>query len=564
MLEIQLNTEQSDSQLTTINTDIYQGELVESQVVMNATSAPDWSNSAKELLESLPQAWTRGLLYLLVVFAAIIIPWAMLAKVDETGTGRGRLEPKGSLSRLESAAAGTVVAVRAKEGDIVQQNQVLLELDSDKVRSELQQAQTKLEGQRNRLAQLMISKNQSAIAINTQQQQNQSQVLEKAAQAEQSRQNLVDKESSTPLLLNSKAAQITQAEKSVQDSKSSLLIQQAEKSTQVNQAREKLNGAKDTYSKITSRLERNRREVQRYYTLAQQGVVPQAKVLEVEEIFNETDRLRSQAAADIKLSEETLKEQEINYNKVFNQLQTDIQRNEFSVQEQKREYQKLQKQQGADVVQATIRLREQVEGQKGLKSSGQLTLVKSQEQLNEIRAQIGAAEIEIVQSQNQIKGLQRELEQKLLRAPTNGILVQLPVKQAQAFVQTGQLVAQIAPQDSRTIVKAQIPSQESGFLKAGMPVKVKFDAYPFQDYGVVTGKVQWVSPDSKVSEANGVKTETFELDVLLDQNHIQHRGNRVDLSLGQTATVEVITRQRHIIDFIIDPFKQLQKGGLKL
>jgi HlyD family secretion protein len=33
---------------------------------------------------------------------------------------------------------------------------------------------------------------------------------------------------------------------------------------------------------------------------------------------------------------------------------------------------------------------------------------------------------------------------------------------------------------------------------------------------------------------------------------------------GDTATAEVIVRQRRIIDFLLDPFKKLQQGGVKL
>jgi hemolysin D len=563
------SSEQSDQQelKEASNTEMYQVESSKNYSVLKSSLTKlttDWSDAAKEMLESLPQVWTRGLLYLLMFSAAVIIPWSMISKIEETGTGRGRLEPNGSPNRLESAASGTVISVRAKEGDIVEQNQVLLELESDKNRAELQQTQTRLDGQKNRLSQLVVSKNQAAIAINTQQQQNQSQVLEKTAQADQSKQGLYDKKSSTSLVLTSKIAQVNQAKKNLADSESSLLVQQTEKAAQVNQVREKLSSAKTTYTKLNSKFKRNKLEVQRYQNLWKQGGVPQVKVVEIEELFNETDRLRSQAAADVKLAEESLKEQQSNYAKVVSQLQSDVQRNEFSVQEQQREYQKLQKQQGSDITQATIRLREQVEGQKGLKSSGELALSKSREQLNELQSQIGVVETEISQIQIQIQSLQKELEQKVLRAPVKGILVQLPVKQAKSFVQTGQLVAQIAPQSSKTIMRTQIPSQESGFLKVGMPAKVKFDAYPFQDYGVVMGKVQWVSPDSKVSESNGSKAEVFEIDVALDQSYIQNRENRIPLALGQAATVEVVVRQRRVIDFIIDPFKQLQKGGVKM
>lgn len=572
MLDTKTSQEQSDSLTDEFSIDhsftdeIHQGELVEefSPEKSFITPATDWSNAAKELLDSLPQAWTRSLLYFLVVFSMIVIPWSILAKIDETGTGRGRLEPNGSSSRLESAVSGTVVSVLAKEGETVQKNQVLLELESDKARAELQQAQTKLEGQKNRLSQLLANKNQAMIAINAQQQQNQSQTLEKAAQAEQSKQNLVEKQSNTPVFLSNKIAQVNQAQKNLDQSKSALTIQQAEKAAQVSQSREKLNSAKIQYAKLDSKFNRAKLEVQRYENLWRQGIIAQVKLLEIQESANEADRLRYQSAAEVKLLDEALKEQQSNYIKVINQLKADIQRNEFSLQEQQREYQKISKQQNFDVARAEIQLKEQREGQKGLKSSGELTLAKSQEQLNELQSQIVAAETEIAQSNSQIQSLQKDLEQKFLRAPISGTLIQLPIKQSKSFVQTGQMIAQIAPQSSKIIVKAQMPSQESGFIKVGTPVKIKFDAYPFQDYGIVSGKVQWISPDSKVIESNGSKAEVFEVDVSLDHDYIQNGESRIPLTLGQTAIVEVVVRQRRVIDFIIDPFKQLQKGGAKL
>jgi HlyD family secretion protein len=97
-----------------------------------------------------------------------------------------------------------------------------------------------------------------------------------------------------------------------------------------------------------------------------------------------------------------------------------------------------------------------------------------------------------------------------------------------------------------------------------MAVKMKFDAYPFQDYGVVEGKVSQISPTSKVTETNQGQIATFDWEIELKQTGIKTSNGCTALSPGQTATAEVIVRQRRIIDFILDPFKKLQKGGLEL
>ena len=97
-----------------------------------------------------------------------------------------------------------------------------------------------------------------------------------------------------------------------------------------------------------------------------------------------------------------------------------------------------------------------------------------------------------------------------------------------------------------------------------MPVKVKFDAYPFQEYGVLPGKVTWISPDSKVESATPGTPLSYELRIALDKPYIENGSRRIPLTPGQTAQAEVIVRQRRAIDLLLDPFKKLQKGGLEL
>jgi hemolysin D len=524
-------------------------------------AAEDWSDTVKDAIEALPQLWTRGLFYVLLLFTCTILPWAMLSKFDETGAGRGRIETKGSSNRLESATSGQVIAVRVQEGQSVQKGQVLLELESDAVRAEVQQAKTKLEGQMNRLSQLGIAKNQVTIAIATQQQQNKAQAVEKLAQFEQAQQNLADKQSSAPLSENLKLIQLDRAGKILTDSKANLLIQTTEKAAQLRQARQRLAAAKTSLIINDSKYQWSLKELKRYQYLHEQGGVPEVKLVEIQGIAKEMERMTAQSAADVALAETGIKEQESNYSKVIYQLQADIRQSESKLLEQNREYQQISAQQKVAIQQAESRLKEQQGNRDSLLQGGKLAIFKSEEQLKDLQSQIGTLNNEISQTQQQIKELERQLAQKIIRAPVAGIVLQLPFKQPKSFIQTGQLVVQIAPQGASTILKVQMPSENTGFLKTGMPVKVKFDAYPFQDYGVIEGKVQKVSPDSKLVDVGNGKIEAFEVDVMLDRNYIQSQGKRIPLNLGQTATAEVIVRQRQTIDLILDPFKKLQQGG---
>jgi HlyD family secretion protein len=440
------------------------GTVLSTQSKSSESVADDWSSLTKELVDTLPRVWTRGLLYFLVVFAAIVLPWAALSKVDETGSARGRLEPQGKTLKLDAPVAGTVAAVKVKEGQTVKAGQILLELESELNRTELQQAQARLEGHQNRAGQLEQVKNQLAIAIRTQQLQSQAQASEQLAQ--------------------------------------------------LSQIRQRINSSQKVSAIEQERLAVTQNDVRRHQSLWQAGVVPKIKLEEVESVAFERQRLLEQAQSDSQQAQTELKKQQSAYN--------------------------------------------------GVIRSGELAVLESQRQLKELQSQVSSIRSEITQTQKLIQSLQFQLQQRVLRAPMDGTIFQLSIDNAGTVLQPGQAITQVAPLGAPLVFRAQMPSQESGFLRLGMPVKLKFDAYPFQDYGVMPGRLRWISPDSKVVETAQGKVENFELEIVLAQTYIQTQNKRIALTPGQTATAEVIVRQRRIIDFVLDPFKKLQKGGLDL
>ncbi|MGV2389362.1 MAG UNVERIFIED_CONTAM: hypothetical protein LVR29_17220 [Microcystis novacekii LVE1205-3] len=75
----------------------------------------NWSFQTKELIDTLPLPWTRGLLYFLLIFVSIILPWAIFSKVDETSVWPGKLEPQGETVKLDAITAGEVEKIYVRE-----------------------------------------------------------------------------------------------------------------------------------------------------------------------------------------------------------------------------------------------------------------------------------------------------------------------------------------------------------------------------------------------------------------------------------------------------------------
>lgn len=477
-------------------------------------NAQDLYYGTEELLDALPRPWTRGFLYVLVGFAVLVLPWAVVSKVDETGSAKGRIEPQGATQKLDSLAGGSVIAVRVKEGDSVRAGQVLLELESDILRTELQQAQTKLFGLQNQRSQLYVLKNQLQLTLSAQEQQNQSQALEKMSQVSQVKQNLEAKQS----IYN---------------------LQKLEKQSLVSQAQQQINSTRSDQKSAQSRLGIDSRLVKRFSELVNDGAVSATQVDQLKKEEQESRRLYEKAQFDIKQAQLRLTEEQSRYQTTLNQLESDIK-------------------------QATLQLQEEQNSYQSLLQTGKLAVLKNQQQLKDLQTQIAGLQSEMAQTESQIISIKLQIQQRIVRSPINGVIYELPIKKPGAVVQPGQRIAQVAPKNVGFVLKAQMPSQDSGFLKVGMPVKVKFDAYPFQEYGIVQGKVSWISPDSKVSQTAVGNIETFELEIALEQQYVQNGDKRIPLTAGQTANAEVIIRQRRVIDFVLDPFRKLQKGGIEL
>ena len=479
----------------------------------------DWAESTRDAIETLPRVSLRGLLYILIVLIAVAIPWIIFAKVDEIGTAKGKLEPKGKIVRLDSPVIGTVMSIDTKEGEQVKTGQSLLKLSSELVNSELQQQQQKLATQQNQLVQLESLKNQQLLSLRAQQQQNQAQQFEKEALIDQAKQTVISLKAAYNAQIAEKQAQIEQAQEAIKASKSDLQMAQI-------------------------RWEASEEKASRYQAAYNQGVISQDRLLEAEQTYKEAKESLNRTALEIAQAKSRYKEQQNSYEKLLSQT-------------------------SAEINQAVLRLNEQQRGYKSLVQANNLALLKSEAELKNTEAQIVTVKGEIAQTNSAIKGLNYQLKQRVIYAPVEGTVFQLPIQKPGAVVQPGQMVAQIAPKNAPLIFRARMSSRESGFLAIGLPVKLKFDAYPFQDYGIVAGRLTWISPDSRLvdgpsSMATKEPAEFFELEVELEQNYIQSLDKPILLTPGQTATAEIIIRQRRLADIFIAPFKSLQKGSIQL
>ena len=483
-----------------------------------------WSSSTQELLNTLPRVWSRGFIYLFIILIAIGLPWTIFAKVDETGTARGKIEPKGKTFEIDAAVSGQVTEILVEEGQVVEQGQALLKIESEAVTSQIKQQQGKLAGQENELTQLQALKKKHLQTLDAQKQQNQAQTIEKQAQLEQARQTVESADQMYASQQKEKQAQLEQAEKVIKTSQAALEV-----------------------AKI--RVKSTAEKIPRYRQAYQDGAISLNLLQETIQLAEEAKGEASKAQFELEQAKSNLKEVQSSY-------------------------QTLVGEQGIENEQAKLRLSEQQGSSASLVQTNNLALLQTEERLQNTEAQIAALQGEITQTRNQIQSLGFQLTQYTVRAPITGTIFEFPIQNPEATVESGETIAMIAQvknnffPNSDLVLRAKMPSSETAFLNPGLPAKIKLDAYPFQDYGIVEGHVSWISPDSKVannpqSQQINEQNEFFELEISIDQAYPTTTKEKITIAPGQTATAEVVIRQRRLIDYFLEPFKKLKQGGIE-
>lgn len=143
----------------------------------------------------------------------------------------------------------------------------------------------------------------------------------------------------------------------------------------------------------------------------------------------------------------------------------------------------------------------------------------------------------------------------LVLAPVSGVITDVTTTQPGDKIQANTPLGGIAPANARPVVKVEIAEQDRAFLREGQHVKLKFNAFAYQRYGVISGVLEYISPATKPSART--KQPVYEGRVTLARDYYAIGDTKYPLRYGMTATAEIVVRERRLIDFALDPFRQV-------
>ncbi|MDR1526205.1 MAG: HlyD family secretion protein, partial [Dysgonamonadaceae bacterium] len=157
-------------------------------------------------------------------------------------------------------------------------------------------------------------------------------------------------------------------------------------------------------------------------------------------------------------------------------------------------------------------------------------------------------ELEINGLLSEIRRLEEEKKQYVLRAPASGSVIQLLGMQPGSFIAPGQAIGYISD-DSKLLAECYVSPVDIGYIKENQEVAFQLDAFNYNQWGLVHGSVKEISKDVIFMNEQPV----FRVRCSLDTKFLQLKnGYKGYLKKGMTLTGRFYLTDRSLWQLLFD------------
>ncbi|ETX11990.1 hypothetical protein OCH239_18740 [Roseivivax halodurans JCM 10272] len=193
-------------------------------------------------------------------------------------------------------------------------------------------------------------------------------------------------------------------------------------------------------------------------------------------------------------------------------------------------------------------------------SEMELDLAAREADLREQNA-LRAAEIrnELVELEEDLSALQETLARTKIRTPVDGIAAGLEPLGFGTVIVAGERILEIVPERDRLLVEAEISPNDIDTVEVGLTAHVHLPAYSGRMLPRIEGHVTMVSADTRVSEASNRPFYPIRIEV--PSSVLSETG--VELRSGMLVEVLVVTRERPVLSYLVEPILNLLRKGMR-
>ncbi len=105
--------------------------------------------------------------------------------------------------------------------------------------------------------------------------------------------------------------------------------------------------------------------------------------------------------------------------------------------------------------------------------------------------------------------------------------------------------------DAQSIAEIRVSNKDIGLIEEGLPAQLKFDAYPFQQYGAVAAKVIAISPGTPDADGNSF----YHVTLAPQRTTIEVKSKTIPLRTGLSLTAEILTDRKTLLSILLEPIR---------
>jgi hemolysin D len=196
---------------------------------------------------------------------------------------------------------------------------------------------------------------------------------------------------------------------------------------------------------------------------------------------------------------------------------------------------------------------------------------------------LGEAERQRDDLEQRLAKADARLERFTLKAPIDGVVYALTVTTLGQVVVPAEEVMRIVPDGNGLEIEVYIQNKDIGFIAVGQEAVIKVDSFPFIRYGSLPGVVSSISrdaipePDAQALESNarqngrtitnsgGQRVQNLVFPILVKPGafELDADGEKIPVAPGMTATVEVKTGSRRILEYVFSPLVEVAATSMR-
>jgi hemolysin D len=147
---------------------------------------------------------------------------------------------------------------------------------------------------------------------------------------------------------------------------------------------------------------------------------------------------------------------------------------------------------------------------------------------------------------------------QVIRSPIDGYVGKLLIHTVGGVVTPAQQVVSVVPFNVPLIAKAMVMNKDIGPIRENLPAVIKVEAFDFQKYGTITGKVTHISNESIKHETYGMIYEVY---VDLQETSLRSGKNVVSVGPGMNLIVEISIGKRTVLELFFNPILKVWDEG---